>query len=496
MRKNFLKLGALSLLSVCLLTNTSTVHANEKKIYVNNSPIIDDKSVIKEEASKEVVNVISELVNAENNHEWEKFSSLWCQESKDYFLSCIRDEEYMKKKKGVFCVESARVVYLEKVTETAEIEFKDYLKYDDLEVYLVGIDYTVSEVSEDFFNGVNYRYIYIGKENGQYKVVGRTEASVEELEELNSDYIDGKIIWESKDYSDDDARIAYQIRMDRINDGVVEDSIDVKKIENSGGEGVKADNMNCYTTENYLSDNYWNKFSKTVLYNNQSSRLSGSNGVYSDTNKEIVKLKSAYRKNHTAKTKCSCKDRSNINIRYYIYNSDTKRWEDQKKTINVNMDTYLKVVLNSEMVLSTYGKEALKAQMVAIHEFAYWNQVYYRKYVDMDYDLKGNSTDQAYDKVKWNNTSKKWKDYAKDIYSEVGKIHMHTEKYSSAFESGYVRDESYDVDDYGTMYQLGAKKYAQEGRDYETILRIYYSNQPQMGLSGKDVGTISFKNFE
>lgn len=32
MRKNFLKLGALSLLSVCLLTNTSTVHATTKTI--------------------------------------------------------------------------------------------------------------------------------------------------------------------------------------------------------------------------------------------------------------------------------------------------------------------------------------------------------------------------------------------------------------------------------------------------------------------------------
>ncbi|MBQ3782491.1 MAG: hypothetical protein II838_03470 [Lachnospiraceae bacterium] len=34
MRKNFLKLGALSLLSVCLLTNTSTVHATSKRITI------------------------------------------------------------------------------------------------------------------------------------------------------------------------------------------------------------------------------------------------------------------------------------------------------------------------------------------------------------------------------------------------------------------------------------------------------------------------------
>lgn len=46
-------------LVACLVNNMDRVHANEKEIYVNNSPIIDDKSVINEEASKEVVNVIT-----------------------------------------------------------------------------------------------------------------------------------------------------------------------------------------------------------------------------------------------------------------------------------------------------------------------------------------------------------------------------------------------------------------------------------------------------
>ena len=178
---------------------------------------------------------IAKLFEAENNHDWDTYASLWCEEEQKIYNELFQNEEYVKERKGILNVNSAKVMYCEKVLDESKLLLEDYTKYDDVNVYLVGVEYTVNNVTETFFNGVNYRYIYVGKENENYKVLGCTEVALDYLEKLQKNDTEGSVVFENQNHSENDIETAVSIRKDRIEKGFIEDGNRkvVKKIHNN-----------------------------------------------------------------------------------------------------------------------------------------------------------------------------------------------------------------------------------------------------------------------
>lgn len=98
MRKNFLKLGALSLLSVCLLTNTSTVHATTKKIDI--PALGDGYTVCSPEARSGVYsyctakcNFVRPKANVEDNFKYMRVRMRYKENNKMHLLSSASPDD-------------------------------------------------------------------------------------------------------------------------------------------------------------------------------------------------------------------------------------------------------------------------------------------------------------------------------------------------------------------------------------------------------------------
>lgn len=437
--------------------------------------------------NEEAVQVIAELFEAENNHDWGTYVSMWCEEEQKIYNQLFQNEEYVKERKGILNVNSAKVMYCEKVLDESKLLLDDYIQYDDVNAYLVGVEYIVNNVTETFFNGVNYRYIYVGKEKGNYKVLGCTEVALEHLENLSKNDTGRNIVFENQNHSEKDIETAVSIRKDRIEKGFIEDGNRrvVKKIHNNANAQGNENKSCIYDNEKNNRDN----IDKLAFGNTISNQgIIEANFIENTINNvglgNVSIHPCGFVRGHVAETACNCYGRSTIDI----YRTSTGKIE------TVSMGKYVKIVLNSEMVVSTSPKAALKAVTVCIHEFALWNQIYYAKYPDKGYDLKDSASDQRYDTSKWNNTGEDYKEIVRDVYNAVKNVHIHTGAYSSLFETGYVKNSSYDGDDYGTLYQDGACKKARNGKNYKEILRDYYDYTKQYGIN--DIGKIKFANLK
>ncbi len=459
-------------MAIILVSGSGSIQEIEKI----NAETVDDV-IISEEPTIDAIHLISQLIAAEDSHDWSKYVSLWCTEEAEIYECLFQDKDFVEAREGVLNVETAKVMYCEKVIDEKEVFLEDYAEYDNVEAYLVGIEYSVAHVTEHFYNGINYRYIYTGKENGQYKILGCTEATVNELEKLSDNNTEGTLVYEDKNYSNNNAQDALSIRLDRIKKGYIEDG-DGKVVEKLGDEEREIDLVGMMPIKYYSELQYCDP----IQYNRMT--YISRNGLCENTG---FVQKMGYRGCHSATTSCNCYDRSTVKVLMTRTNNKVKE---------VTMKKYLKRVLNSEMVVSTTKDAALKAVMVCIHEYVYWNQVYYAKYPDAGYDVKDNASDQAYYEDKWadeTKTPQSAKEKIEDIYEAVGEVHMHTGSHYSVFESGYVLNSEWDQDSYGTLYQEGAAKMAKNGKTYKQILHHYYDNTKQMGI--KNIGEIAFKTF-
>ena len=125
--------------------------------------------------------VIREMVSLENTQSWNEFASCWVEEEKEEFNTLFNDSIYLQEKEGVICVTSAELYSLDEISAenvpAIILEDDRFGKFVEKKYYLAGIDYEVSDVSKYFYNGVNYRLIIMAKEDGEWKVAGRQDAS-------------------------------------------------------------------------------------------------------------------------------------------------------------------------------------------------------------------------------------------------------------------------------------------------------------------------------
>lgn len=129
--------------------------------------------------------VIYETVSAMEWQDWETYVALQCNENKADFEAFLGSKDNEDLQIGLFNIISAKVFEIKKLPVekiTAFTKIDEYLeKYKNVSAYYVGIDYTVHEESQYYFNGVNYNLVVVGQEEGQWKIVEMSDAPIESL---------------------------------------------------------------------------------------------------------------------------------------------------------------------------------------------------------------------------------------------------------------------------------------------------------------------------
>lgn len=172
---------------------------------------------------------VADVVAAENENAWEKFASYWCDEKEEEIIT-------LEDNVGVKSVETAELVYcnvLDNEVAQQYIDVEDISgNVQEIAFCMVGIDYTVSEVTKFFYNGVNYRVMVLGKENDTWKIYERVDAPYELLEvEQNSQEDISTYSILSAETSFEDALNIRKARMDGYildGDGIICDTITEK----------------------------------------------------------------------------------------------------------------------------------------------------------------------------------------------------------------------------------------------------------------------------
>ena len=459
-------IGILLLVSIVFNSVIVTTPINIKAQKVDNTSeemTETVESIEDKEISEDALSLIGKMVNAENCQNWDEYPQYWRAEYCKFLKNALHNEAYLKNRTGVSNVKSAKVVMCEKVTDSSQVDIAEYIDYQDVQVYLVGIDYEVYETQESFYDGVNYRYYIIGKENGIYKVLDVTEAQIDYLEEVVSNEERGVVVYEAEQHTNKDLEVQIQNREDRIAEGA------------------------CSETSYIESNEGYEKLGNVKTFSGIT------NMAYVPTNNMYYLC--GWRGSHRATTKCSCARAARKLKVQANYSANKAIDNDGDGIIEVGKKVYLKNVLFCEMVVSeTNNKAALKAVMICAQEYALWNMRYFAKYPNLGYDVKDTPSDQKFVYGTYNSNEKVYRDKVDEVYEAVKDVHIHTGSNSSLFETGYVDTRSTDKDSYGTLYQDRALSLSKQGYTYKKILKDAYDNSSQMGIS--NIGTISFSSFQ
>lgn len=129
--------------------------------------------------------VVYETIKAIDDHDLSSFINLQCEANKADYQTFFRGLDWDKDNDGLMCIKTASISEIKELPVAEVTGFTSVDKYediyDDLAAFYAGINYTVKEESKYYFNGVNYRIIITGKENGQWKIVEISDAPVESL---------------------------------------------------------------------------------------------------------------------------------------------------------------------------------------------------------------------------------------------------------------------------------------------------------------------------
>ncbi len=385
----------------------------------------------------ETKELIYKLVELENNSRWDEYPNLWCEEKKNTFKALFSNEQHVSEKRGILGVNSAELNSIEKISNEEVMRFINTLveQYCNIECYLVGIDYTVEDVTKSFYNGVNYRLIVVGEENNIKRILSVMEAPEYLLDEGIQSY----------------------------NKQVAKNIIEARK------EGYILD------SDMSVVDEY-EKISENSIING-SAELYGYNPGYSYDTKYNLRIPES------------------ISI-WVCYDYDEKSYLSLKDCYidDVAMHMYVRRVLPREMIIDNSPIEALKAQVVCIQQYAIWHVLYYSKYPNEGYDLKNTTDDQAYDYY-YDSFLPNYTTYhntVEDAYKSASRICMVVKSTGALFESLYCENKNSNYNlGYGTLYQEGAITLANLGRTYTEILHGYYNNT--MLYNNSPILEISFK---
>ncbi len=450
-----IKAGYLSVLALILLLITS-------------AGAVSATSAIGVSSGQEV---IDKWVAAVNSKDWAALVNTETEENKKAVLNFLQNTDPNVQKSGIKGVKSLNISEImplpnELVSRLTTFEY--YLeKYTDLQSYLVGFDFKVDNESKYIFNGVNYRLIIVGVENGEMKIVENSVAPLSTLTE------------QGYSFGSADEIAALEIETERLKGRIVNKEKTLLEtniasteeiLKEHGIEKVETDQEEETIKEKKEKD----RTNRDAETDNQGQSVTTSKAL-SKNNKEVLILNvSPYKpaNQHYPPSKIRVYRSSGVIQEPILYD-------------------YVRGVLPNEWIIYTTPKtESLKAGAIAVKMVAFY-RVWYPKYPDYAYDVKDTVVDQVY-----NPESGKENSSTLAAINAVGGIGVEASNGSLfylAYRAGTAGDPG--VQGGGILRQQGADYWNDQGKYWMWILHYYYDNATVEQSPGTNINAGVLKPF-
>lgn len=128
---------------------------------------------------------VRRTIDAVNTQDWDQFIDLQAEENQQDYRRFAANPSNAEKHTGLFNILSAKIVEIKELplaAASALTEIDSYQqKYLQVAAYYIGVDYTVYQETEDYFNGVNYELVITVFEDGAWKIAEMSNAPIEIL---------------------------------------------------------------------------------------------------------------------------------------------------------------------------------------------------------------------------------------------------------------------------------------------------------------------------
>lgn len=333
------------------------------------------------EIQSDGISVIEAMVEAENEHNWNEFASLWIDEREEELINLPADT-------GVKTVNSADLICLYPVNEADipgyTLDSETAQDYTDIQYYLAGIKYTTNQASKFFYNGTNFRLITLGLINDTWKVISRQDAP-----------------WELMcAYADETENIS-ALSENSDNEEITESIYNALAVRTARTEGLIVDgNLDIIDV---ISD------------------VENGNGLIGENYSEYTISPNGFRPNMSSGMTCPHKKTSTVII---------------KDVGSKSIGYYTRNVLPEEWYISTSPAAALEFGVVQIIQYATWNVLFYQKYPDFGYDVRAGTGDQAFAAGSYSELTSAQQAKVDNAWNAVNGKHVETSN-SNFFEAFY-----------------------------------------------------------
>lgn len=137
-------------------------------------------------------NIIKSMVNAIQEKDWTDFTSLVSSDQQYYYETYFSDDTNKNGIKQIESISLESITYAKSeiaqyswlTTEYALLDNSEHIDSNNIETYIVGLNCTVSEENQYFYNGLNYFTIVLAQENDEMKIVQFNRPCTEIIEEV------------------------------------------------------------------------------------------------------------------------------------------------------------------------------------------------------------------------------------------------------------------------------------------------------------------------
>lgn len=179
-----------------LLIFPSTLLASSQPDYLAKLP--SPPNAITNATPNEIL--ISEFISSIRSDNWTEWVMFFTPSVRDMYITFASNESNRKANLGILNVNSSSLVSIDRVPNSCAPRFRELAAFqdneEDYEVYLVGIQMTVNEISEYYVDGINYKLIILVRDNrndGAWGVGILTSAPIDLLEQYSGSSIDKAI---------------------------------------------------------------------------------------------------------------------------------------------------------------------------------------------------------------------------------------------------------------------------------------------------------------
>lgn len=161
--------------TVVITFQITLVQASDSKDFKNS-----DTLIIYNELSDNEKLVYDSMTITENN-DWQKWANYFAPDIRDEYIEFVSNPYNEENHVGIYAVNSGSVVDISSVRNgqvTEYYEMSQYLDtYNVVEAYMVGVNYSVSEENDYYFDGINYRLVIIAEINNNWFKVQEANCS-------------------------------------------------------------------------------------------------------------------------------------------------------------------------------------------------------------------------------------------------------------------------------------------------------------------------------